>query len=87
MAGEMMDHAAKETFPRAERDQAGESGPPGARCRARGLCLQNVPVSSGLNRGAQACFAGQQGNEEGLAFNLSKVYCVKTMIQFISSLS
>lgn len=40
VAGEMMDHAAQETFPRVGCDQAGESRPPSVRCRARGLCLQ-----------------------------------------------
>lgn len=40
LAGEMLDHAAQETFPRVGCDQAGGSGPPSVRCRARGLCLQ-----------------------------------------------
>lgn len=48
--------------------------------QGKGTLPTNVTVSSGLSCGAGAGFAGQQGNEEGLVFNLSKVYCVKIMI-------
>lgn len=51
--------------------------------QGKGALPTNVTVSSGLSCGAQVGFAGQQGNEKGLAFNLSKVYCVEIIICFI----
>lgn len=48
--------------------------------QGKGTLPTNVTVSSGLSSGGGACVAGQQGNEEGLVFNLSEVYCVKIMI-------
>ena len=46
--GEMMDHAAEETFPGAGCGQAGDPGPPSAGCMARVLCPQMPTLSSGL---------------------------------------
>lgn len=80
LAGEMLDHAAQETFPRVGCDQAGGVWATKCEVQGKGALPTNVTVSSGLSCGAGACVAGQQGNEEGLAFNLSKVYCVKIMI-------
>lgn len=47
-AGEMMGHAAEETFPGAGPGQAGDPGPPSVGCTARGLCPQMPTPSSGL---------------------------------------